>query len=235
MDVAVEGHFYSFFSQNKKKLKKNASQIFKDLNFSKDDALLLDESLNFMVEFVSNTNESYSNGLMGVNQMTNNLLELWKMNDVYLIPLISDLIIDIYTESVKIMGEDDATVAQIEEMKSQKGEEFLKLALNWHIWKNAPDAVMELPIMTDIFKSEECRGLIHDTNPLIIDEAEMICQWSALFRYIKEKNPEGWLDFVRKVSLLNDSLPEDLRTIWTPVNFDNRIYLFDLFMRLNSF
>ena len=202
--------------KNKEKLMKNARQIFRNLNYSNDEALLFDEWMKYMMGSASNTKVSNYNGLMGMNQMTKDLLELLKKNDMYLTPLISELS---FVEIVKYMG-----IEQDEEMESQMGEANIMLALKWHIWKNAPDAVTELPIMTDVFKNEECRGMIHDINPLIINEAELTCQWSALFRYVKEKNPDGWQVFVRKVSSLNDNLPEDLRTIWTPVNFDNSNY-----------
>jgi hypothetical protein len=35
-------------------------------------------------------------------------------------------------------------------------------------------------------------------NPAVYSTVETIAQWSAFFRYVKQKNPANWKDFVEK-------------------------------------
>lgn len=42
--------------------------------------------------------------------------------------------------------------------------------------------------------------LIRNLNPVIYHEVDDVCHWSAMFRFIRETNPDSWKDFTGKVS-----------------------------------
>lgn len=54
-----------------------------------------------------------------------------------------------------------------------------------------------------------------DLNPIIIDEATEVCQWSAFFRYVKNNNPKNWNSFVSDIKKLKYDAP----IIQTPINW----------------
>lgn len=202
--------------KSKKKLKNNLKPFYESIHYSHDRSVTNEFYFTTMAELLTLMQEW---GLP-VNE---------ELKDPYLTPIIWKQVLNMIQYAARFNpGLNNSVLEDITTINNE--DSLMAMTLSWHIWKNAPDTVTELPILTDVFKSKESRNQIHNINPLIIDESEMTCQWSALFRYIKEKNPDGWQDFVRKVSSLSDNLPEDLRMIWTPVNFDNSKSLFDMFM-----
>lgn len=59
------------------------------------------------------------------------------------------------------------------------------------MWVSSNDITVELRNKPD---------LIRKLNPIVYREVDAICQWSALFHYIKKFNPASWHDFVKKVN-----------------------------------
>lgn len=62
--------------------------------------------------------------------------------------------------------------------------------------------------------------LVRNLNPIVYQEVDDICQWSALFRYIKVKNPSAWAKFVSQV---NSATPEG-PAVRTPIRLLEQLY-----------
>jgi hypothetical protein len=61
--------------------------------------------------------------------------------------------------------------------------------------------------------------ILYEYNPLVFDVAKNTAQYSAFFRYIKEKSPDSWTSYVEKVNKLEYDAPD----VITPVNFNNTV------------
>lgn len=61
--------------------------------------------------------------------------------------------------------------------------------------------------------------ILYEYNPLVFDVAKNTAQYSAFFRYIKEKSPDSWTSYVEKVNKLEYDAPD----VVTPVNFNNTV------------
>ena len=55
--------------------------------------------------------------------------------------------------------------------------------------------------------------LVRQLNPIVYQEVDDICQWSALFRYVKANEPEVWSRFVSQVNAAGLKTPE----VQTPI------------------
>lgn len=55
--------------------------------------------------------------------------------------------------------------------------------------------------------------LIRQLNPIVYQEVDDICQWSALFRYVKTKNPTAWNTFVSQINKVKPNAP----SVKTPI------------------
>ncbi len=80
---------------------------------------------------------------------------------------------------------------------------------------NAEKAVELIGITSWLKENNTIAG---DLNPIVMDEATDVCQWSAFFRYAKKKNPKNWSSFVKNVK----KLKYDAMKIQTPIDFKNK-------------
>lgn len=55
--------------------------------------------------------------------------------------------------------------------------------------------------------------LVRQLNPIVYQEVDDICQWGALFRYIKANYPSAWQKFVKQVNEIKSDAP----TVKTPI------------------
>lgn len=123
---------------------------------------------------------------------------------------------------------------QPDKTEEEKAEEFIR---NLEEESGDPDATEE--ILSALFTlwvsedeiTEELRTkpeLPRSLNPVVYGEVDKICQWTALFRYIKEKNPSSWNKFVDVISQCDP----DAENVITPIsiasnplsNFINSLY-----------
>lgn len=197
----------------------DAKQLFELLNYSEDSNRYFEVLLSNLTN-IAEIDQTY------VEQNRNELrdedkkcIELMKKGDPYLAPLILGMRCDMYNSiQDETSKESNFFSSYIKQLKPIVTSQMLIGIMNWHIWKKTPYVVSEAQETIEFFKNKEGRDIIRDINPLIIDESECICQWSALFRYVKKSNPENWADYVEKINLLNDNIPNNMPNIWTPIN-----------------
>ena len=70
--------------------------------------------------------------------------------------------------------------------------------------------------------------LIRSLNPIVYSEVDQICQWSAFFRYVKEKSPSSWRQFVAQIR----SAQIDAPSVQTPISEIREYSPFDLLLGL---
>ena len=87
------------------------------------------------------------------------------------------------------------------------------------MWESADDITYSLRN-----KPELVRAL----NPIVYSEVDQICQWSAFFRYVKEKSPSSWRQFFVQVSSAHIDAP----SVQTPVSEKQGYNMFDLLQGL---
>ena len=203
-------------------LKKDAKFFFEGLHYSEVGNLRFDNYLKLLSIMADNLQQW---GLQ-MNVDDKKIIELFQEGDPYMAPLILGYILDSQPFFASIVKNFISEPNELSDEMELDDEQFLMMkTLKWHIWKNSPFKVTENVKITSFFHDKTGRNLIRDVNPLVIDESEIACQWSALFRYVKEKNSDNWKLFVEKVSSLNDEMLDNMPFIWTPIHFDNSKYL----------
>jgi HSP90 family molecular chaperone len=60
--------------------------------------------------------------------------------------------------------------------------------------------------------------LIRSLNPIVYEEVDNICQWSALFRFVKTKNLAAWNTFVSQVNRVKSNAP----SVKTPIGIQSQ-------------
>ena len=65
---------------------------------------------------------------------------------------------------------------------------------------------------TNLLKSKLV--LVRKLNPLVYQEVDDVCQWTALFRYVKTQEPTAWNRFVNQINAVKPEVP----SVKTPVS-----------------
>lgn len=127
--------------------------------------------------------------------------------------------------------------------EEQKAYEFLRRRDEWVASMNNTSAVEfinSFTLMATIFSpmwesadeiTDSLRNkpeLVRSLNPIVYSEVDQICQWSAFFRYVKEKSPTAWRKFVAQVSAARIDAP----TVQTPISEKQEYNIFNMFQGL---
>lgn len=115
-------------------------------------------------------------------------------------------------------------ISEPEKTDKQNAEELLEQIRMIQKYINNPiyDVLIEAQIMnfsksvsaddiTDDLRAKP--ELVRALNPVIYEEVDDICQWTAFFRYVKSVNPSSWSTFVEKVNQADYETP----AVTTPI------------------
>lgn len=95
-------------------------------------------------------------------------------------------------------------ISEPENTDKQNAEEFLEQIMNCSKSVSADDITDDLRARPE---------LVRALNPVIYEEVDDICQWTAFFRYVKSVNPSSWSTFVEKVNQADYETP----AVTTPI------------------
>lgn len=134
--------------------------------------------------------------------------------------------INAYKEAIKVgLNSFSDIVNQSDKTDEQKADELMKLIYEGYddledaelaqlcmgiisaacpFYVSADDITAELKSQSEI---------VRQLNPIVYQEVDDVCHWTALFRYIKTKNPSVWHQFVTQVNSSKQKVPKLLTPI----------------------